>query len=143
MVKFLLVQLVAGYGTGVLESGLNVYLAALLGATTLLNRLHAFFGVSALLGPALAAWIVGFAAWTVVWLVLALASAVLAAAFLLAFPGSGPAPEPQMRIMTKDRPEGPPLSGAIPAYESQPPGLMIKLIGAWAAMGFRRPKITW
>jgi len=58
---FLLVQLVAGYGTGVLESVLNVYLAARPGATTLLNRLHAFFGVGALLGPALAAWILGFA----------------------------------------------------------------------------------
>ena len=83
---FLLVQLVAGYGTGVLESGLNVYLAALPGPTTLLNRLHAFFGVGALLGPALAAWIVGFAPWTVVWLVLAVACVPLVAGFLLAYP---------------------------------------------------------
>ena len=70
---FVLAQLVTGYGTGVLESALNVYLAALPGAATLLNRLHAFFGAGALLGPALAAWIVGFASWTVVWLVLAAA----------------------------------------------------------------------
>ena len=51
-VAFVLVQLVLGYGTGVLESVLNVYIAALPGATTLLNRLHAFFGVGALIGPA-------------------------------------------------------------------------------------------
>ena len=53
---FLAVQLVVGYGIGVLESVLNVYLTALPSATTLLNRLHAFFGVGALLGPSMAAW---------------------------------------------------------------------------------------
>jgi hypothetical protein len=31
----------------------------------------------------------------------------------------------------------------LPAYAAQPPGLMFKLIGAWAAMGFRRPKVAW
>ena len=90
---FLLASLVAGYGSGVLESGLNVYLAGLPGATTLINRLHAFFGVGALLGPLFAAWVLGFTAWTVVWLVLALASAVLTAVFLLAFPPEPPAPD--------------------------------------------------
>jgi fucose permease len=58
---FVGVQLVAGYGAGILESALNVYLAALPGATSLLNRLHAFFGVGALIGPVLAAWIISFA----------------------------------------------------------------------------------
>ena len=56
---------------------------------------------------------------------------------------AGQAPEPQMRIMTKDRPEGVALSNAIPAYAAQPPGFMIKLLAAWAAMGFRRPKVAW
>ena len=56
---------------------------------------------------------------------------------------SGQAPEPQMRIMTRDRPEGAELSDAIPTYEAQPADLMIKLLAAWAAMGFRRPKIAW
>ena len=50
---FVLVQFVVGYATGVLESVLNTYLAALPEATTLLNRLHAFFGVGALAGPVL------------------------------------------------------------------------------------------
>jgi fucose permease len=84
---FMLAQLVAGYGTGVLESALNVYIAGLPGATTLLNRLHAFFGVGALVGPPLATWILGFASWTVVWLVVAAACVPLVAGFLLAYPG--------------------------------------------------------
>jgi fucose permease len=90
-VAFVLVQLVTGFAAGVLESALNVYLAALPDATALLNRLHAFFGVGALLGPVLAAWIVGAASWTVVWLVLAVACVPLVAGFLAAYPGSQPA----------------------------------------------------
>jgi fucose permease len=84
---FVLVQLATGYALGLLESALNAYLAALPDATTLLNRLHAFFGVGALLGPALAAWITGFTSWTVVWLVMAVAYVPLIAGFLLAYPG--------------------------------------------------------
>ncbi|MFC6016509.1 MFS transporter [Plantactinospora solaniradicis] len=83
---FVAVQVVAGYGIGVLESVLNAYLSELPGATTLLNRLHAFFGVGALLGPALAAWMLRTLPWTAVWLVLALASLPLVAGFLLSYP---------------------------------------------------------
>ena len=86
-IAFVLAQLVLGYGTGVLEAALNVYIAGLPGATTLLNRLHAFFGVGALVGPPLAAWILGFASWTAVWLVVAAAGVPLVAGFLLAYPG--------------------------------------------------------
>ena len=88
---FVAAQLVTGYGTGVIESALNVYLAALPRAAALLNRLHAFFGVGALLGPLLAAWILSFASWTVVWLVLAAACVPLVAGFLVAYPGPEPA----------------------------------------------------
>ncbi|HEX4195963.1 MAG TPA: hypothetical protein VHZ26_00840 [Caulobacteraceae bacterium] len=56
---------------------------------------------------------------------------------------SGQAPEPQMQVMTRDRPEGAALPDAIPAYDTMPPRFMIKLVAAWAAMGFRRPKIAW
>jgi fucose permease len=83
---FVLAQIVIGYGLGAVESGLNVYLAGSQGATALLNRLHAFFGVGALIGPLMAAWILRFASWTTVWLVLALACVPLLAGFLLAFP---------------------------------------------------------
>jgi len=89
---FVLAQLVVGYGTGVLEAALNVYIAGLPGATTLLNRLHAFFGVGALVGPPLAAWILGFASWTVVWLVVSVACVPLVAGFLLAYPGPEQSP---------------------------------------------------
>jgi MFS family permease len=86
-----LVQLIQGYATGLLESVLNAYIASLPDARTLMNRLHAFFGVGALLGPVLAAWIVGLAPWTVVWLVLAVAGVPLLAGFLALYPGQRPA----------------------------------------------------
>ncbi|WP_220499359.1 MULTISPECIES: MFS transporter [unclassified Microbispora] len=83
---FVAVQILAGYGTGILESVLNAYLTERPGATTLLNRLHAFFGVGALLGPLLATWILSFLPWTAVWLVLALVSLPLLAGFWLTLP---------------------------------------------------------
>lgn len=83
---FVAVQIVSGYGTGILESVLNAYLTDLPGATTLLNRLHAFFGVGALLGPLLATWMLTSLPWTAVWLVLALACLPLMVGFHLTLP---------------------------------------------------------
>ena len=100
---FAAVQLLIGYGTGVLESVLNTYITSMPSATSLLNRLHAFFGVGALLGPVLAAWIVSFDSWTVVWLILAATCVPLTAGFLVAYPGPAPtwpaaaAPKPGAR----------------------------------------------
>lgn len=55
-----------------------------------------------------------------------------------------PAPEPRIGIMTRDRPaDAAPLAATPPAYPTQPPAFFFKLLGAWAAMGFRRPKLTW
>lgn len=88
---FLLAGALTGYGAGVLESVLNVYLAALPDATVLLNRLHAFWGAGALAGPLLAAWITGFASWPAVWLVLAVACVPLLAGFLAAYREPAPA----------------------------------------------------
>lgn len=90
-----LVQVLAGYGLGALESVLNAYLAGLPRATTLLNRLHAFFGVGALLGPLLAAWMLRSFPWPAVWLVLAAASVPLTVGFLLAFPRHVRSPRPE------------------------------------------------
>lgn len=84
---FLAVQLLAGYGGGLTESVLNAYLAELPSAATLLNRLHAFFGVGALLGPLLAAWMLEFTQWPIVWLVLGLAGVLMMAGFAAAYPG--------------------------------------------------------
>ena len=119
---FMLAQLVAGYGTGVLESALNVYIAGLPSATTLLNRLHAFFGVGALAGPPLAAWILGFASWTVVWLVVSVVCIPLVAGFLLAYPGpQESAPGTPGTPVVHAVPEGPTRT---PAPAAAPRGML-------------------
>ena len=116
---FLAVPLVTGYATGVLESVLTVYLAGLPDATTQLNRLHAFFGVGALLGPVLAAWIVSLTSWRIVCLVLALICVPLAAGFLVAYPGlraAGPAAAadgPAALAPGTPAPSGSPLGDAL------------------------------
>jgi fucose permease len=43
-----------GAANGMLDAGLNSFISSLPGATALLNYLHAFFGVGALIGPVLA-----------------------------------------------------------------------------------------
>lgn len=101
---FVLAQLVTGYASGMVESALNVYLSGLPRATALLNRLHAFFGVGALLGPPVAAWIVGFASWTGVWLMLAVAFLPFAAGSLLVYPGPEPDPPPPGNSVAPDPP---------------------------------------
>jgi fucose permease len=116
---FVLAQLIVGYGTGVLEAALNVYIAGLPNSTTLLNRLHAFFGVGALAGPPLAAWILGFASWTVVWLVVSVACVPLVAGFLLAYPGrEQSAPEAHGTPVVHEAPDRP---GTAPAPPSPAP----------------------
>jgi len=50
-------------------------------------------------------------------------------------------PVPQMRTMVSDLPDAKVLSGDIPNARTQPVGFMVKLLVAWAAMGFRVPKI--
>lgn len=108
LLLLLLVQVPVGYGMGMVESVLNAYLAGLSRATNRLNRLHAFFGVGALLGPLLATWVLRFAPWTTVWLVLAAAVVPLSVGFLTSYPprepvrraGPGPSgpkrPEPRL-----------------------------------------------
>ena len=85
-VALVLVQLLTGYATGVLESVLNAHLATLPRPTTLLNRLHAFFGVGALIGPLLASWMLTFTTWPIVWLVLGLVCVPLTVGVLVAYP---------------------------------------------------------
>ncbi|MFC7278730.1 MFS transporter [Paractinoplanes rhizophilus] len=89
---FVVLQIASGYAVGVLESVLNAYLSGLPNATTLLNRLHGFFGVGALLGPPLAAWIVALSSWPTVMLVLAAVAVPLTAGFLIVFPRTDPSP---------------------------------------------------
>jgi fucose permease len=121
LAAFLLAQLVTGYATGILESALNAYLAELPDATRRLNRLHAFFGVGALTGPVLAAWLLGFARWTAVWLVLAVAAVPLTAGFLLAYPGRRP--EAPRGPATADEPA--PAEGSLLAAALRQPGVLL------------------
>lgn len=56
---------------------------------------------------------------------------------------SGQVPEPQMCVMTKYKPDGLELPRGIAAYGTLPLRLIVRLLAAWAAMGFRRPQIVW
>lgn len=53
------------------------------------------------------------------------------------------APPLDMGVMAKDRAVGPALTGDLPTYSTHPARFMVKLLAAWAAMGFRRPKAAW
>ncbi len=80
-------SVVLGFGTGTLDAGLNAYLTTLPGHTALLNVLHAFFGVGALLGPLLAAALVNRQVpWQDVYLVLAVVTVPLVVGFAVVFP---------------------------------------------------------
>lgn len=88
-----LLNLLLGFGTGVLDAGLNAYLAALPRNTALLNMLHAFFGVGALLGPVFAEVVLATGhTWRAVYLLLAALAAPLLACFVLLFPAVTPRP---------------------------------------------------
>lgn len=51
------------------------------------------------------------------------------------------APPLEMRVMAKSRPAGPDRPDDLPTYRTQPVRLVFRLLAAWVAMGFRRPKI--
>ena len=51
------------------------------------------------------------------------------------------APPLEMRVMTGDRREGVELPTDVPSYKTHSGRFMWRLLGAWAAMGFRVPKV--
>ncbi len=51
-------------------------------------------------------------------------------------------PPLDLRTMTSDLPDGTMLSGDTPQGKRQTLSFFAKLLGAWIAMGFRSPKIT-
>jgi len=66
-------RLLAGFGIGIIETGFNVYTVTLPRHAVLLNYLHAFYGVGALVGPLLASSILaGPWEWNSVYLVMAI-----------------------------------------------------------------------
>lgn len=59
---------------------------------------------------------------------------------------TGEAPHVEMGVMAKDRPADRPASAPLPpypVYPGFPARFMIRLMLAWAAMGFRKPKLAW
>jgi hypothetical protein len=52
------------------------------------------------------------------------------------------APPLEMRVMTKERRAGVELANDLPNHAGYSGKFMVKLIGAWMAMGFRRPEIA-
>lgn len=76
LVFFLCTGTIVGFGVGMIDAGLNTYIASLPNNGKLLNYLHAFFGVGALLGPLVASGLLaqglGWRATYMVWLALAL-----------------------------------------------------------------------
>ena len=52
-------------------------------------------------------------------------------------------PPLEMRVMTADRREGTVLPDDVPNFPAHTGRFMWKLLTAWAAMGFRRPRIAW
>lgn len=50
-------------------------------------------------------------------------------------------PAIELRTMISDRADGPPLPQDVPNARYQSFGFMVKLLGAWIAMGFKAPKL--
>lgn len=79
-------RLFLGFGVAIIETGLNAYVVALPRHTSLLNSLHAFYGVGALLGPVFAAALLSIHwGWNTVYLSWSLLSLPLLLGFAIAF----------------------------------------------------------
>lgn len=79
-------RLLVGFGVGMIETGLNVYITSLPRHTGLLNSLHAFYGVGGLLGPLLASTILASQwGWQHVYLLLAGLNLLLIPSFVISF----------------------------------------------------------
>jgi fucose permease len=90
------VNVVAGLGCGILDAGFNAFASTLPGAQALLNYLHAFFGVGALLGPLIASRMLLWKfPWQDVYLVLAVVGVPILVGCLIFLPSRvPPAPVP-------------------------------------------------
>jgi hypothetical protein len=53
------------------------------------------------------------------------------------------APPVEMRVMTQARRDGVELADDLPNHSGLSGRAMLRLLAAWIAMGFRRPKISW
>jgi hypothetical protein len=53
------------------------------------------------------------------------------------------APPLQMRVMTRERRAGVELADDVPNYAGFSGKFLVKLLTSWAAMGFRKPALSW
>jgi fucose permease len=94
----LVTRLLMGVGAAVIESGLNMYIAALPNNASRLNYLHAFFGVGALIGPIVASGLLSMQwDWSSNFLISAAVTLLLLIGFILFFhqqPSQANAQEP-------------------------------------------------
>jgi len=92
-VVLLFARLLLGFGVGLIETGLNIYITALPRSTALLNYLHAFYGVGALIGPIVASEILALQwGWNSVYLLMAALSLPLLLGFGLLFSSASTTP---------------------------------------------------
>lgn len=83
----LVMRILMGMGTGIIEASLNSYVTTLPRRTSILNNLHAFFGVGALVGPVLATAILTLSlGWNWVYFVLAGSNGLLLIGIAIFFP---------------------------------------------------------
>lgn len=136
------VQLLAGYGTGIVESVLQAYLAGLPSQTARLNLLHGFFGVGALIGPLAATWVLDRTEWTVVWLLLGLLAVPVAVAYAATFPDRSVA-QPEVGSGGPDVPATP-LSGArLIAATAREPGVVLAAVFLTVYVGLEMGVGNW
>ncbi|MCA1725613.1 MAG: MFS transporter [Thermomicrobia bacterium] len=79
-------MLVLGFGFAIMDAGLNTYITGLPENTTLLNNLHAFYGIGGFLGPIIAssALVTGLS-WNTVYILWSLCGLILLVGFSLLF----------------------------------------------------------
>jgi len=106
----LIMMLPLGFGVAIIDAGLNTYIASMPRNAALLNYLHAFYGIGALLGPLIASTILAIRwGWNSVYIVWIGMSLVLLIGFQLVFKEENISP----REDTATRPESNVLLAAL------------------------------
>lgn len=108
----LALSVVFGFGAGIIDATLNAFVAALPNRTALLNLLHAFYGIGALIGPIMASAMLDRGlSWGAVYVVFAAVGVPLTAGFALRYPRALPPGAPSAA-------PGPAGEAAMPAGRS-------------------------
>jgi fucose permease len=121
-----------GFGVAIIDAGLNAYIAALPNNSTLLNFLHAFYGLGALAGPIVAsAFLLSGWGWNSVYALWVSVALLLLAGFVMSFGRTTPEPRPE----TQTQQQRPPASGP-EALTSNVLGAVLRLRVVWLAALF-------